>query len=106
MIGLAMMLAAAEPSFMKTGNDFIRECPEKYGRVCMAYVWGVVNGLSVQERATHTSSLCARAGVTMGQYYDVVQKALDDHPESRDGNLFIITANALVKAFPCPKPRG
>jgi len=93
----------ADTSFLKTGNDWATDCPltSGFNSECGAYVKGVADGIA--SFPVGSPLICVPAGVTMGQVYDVVALGLQNHPESRNQDLFLLSARYLMKAFPCTK---
>ena len=47
--------------------------------------------------------LCAPAGMTSGQAYQVVVKYIDNHPAQQNEMFTELAWEALRKAWPCPQ---
>jgi Rap1a immunity proteins len=106
MIGLLMMLAAADNSFLafETGNQLYSRCQQDRRGSCTAFVVGVSDTIeTVQSDVGRKAVICKDEGVTKSQITDVVIKHLSDHPETRHDAAARIVILALSKAFPCPK---
>jgi hypothetical protein len=89
-------------SFMQTGNDFVAECPldGQVYRACMAYILATGESLKVQDR-NGRQPMCVPTNNSNRQLYDIVTKRLREHPRERSKPLYLLVANALVRAFPC-----
>ena len=68
----------------------------------MGYVEGVADTLAADEYLTGWNA-CLVGGLTDVQLRDVVVKFLEGHPEERHFAAAALVAQALAKAFPCPK---
>lgn len=83
-----------------TGNDLLSrieaDSPFRQGHV-IGFVTGVADVLSA------SSVICFPAGSTVGQSVDVVATWLRRNPARRHEGGYMLVADALGEAFPCPR---
>ena len=100
-----------------TGNDLLRMCENKRGSTdpaslaCLTYVMGLRDAFNIAAREMYPQFInseynkklrvCLPYKVTNGQLAKVLLKYLRAHPEQRHENSYILTAQAMKKAFPC-----
>jgi hypothetical protein len=69
---------------------------------CVGYLEGVVDGAD-ELRVGMGKPACVRAGVEVRQIRDVVVKYLEDNPQDRDGDAWLLVISAVGKAWGCNK---
>jgi hypothetical protein len=95
-------------NLIDSGNGFLSACdssdtsgnPLQKG-LCLGYVSGVTDGISLAEKLTHKPSSCLPATVTNGQVLDIVVTFVRDHPELRHWQTRWLIQRSLLEAFPC-----
>lgn len=89
-----------------TGNDLYAQC-EKSDAIrrveCAAYVTGIADVLAAGNVVNGGYKACFETSMTKGQLADTVLKFLGEHPEKRHLMAIGLVAEALWRAFPCPK---
>jgi hypothetical protein len=81
-----------------TGNELYRWCNSRDTDACLAYLEGVVDGLSAKQGLR---LICVPKGVINIQLKDVAVNALRQHPEKRHMLAGYLMVEALSLAFPC-----
>lgn len=90
-------LAIAATAYV-SGNDLYAECSANT-QLCLGFVEAVADSFTSYE----PSLLCLPGTVTNGQLVDIVAKFLRDNPEERHRTAYMLVAQAIGAAFPCPK---
>jgi hypothetical protein len=88
---------------VQTGNDLLRICQSDN-----LFDRGVCGGFitAVSQMAQGADQACYFEGVTLEQAKDVVMHYLSSNPETRHRRAVVLTAKALIGAFPCkPIPK-
>lgn len=128
-----IVLATGAAGPFLTGNDLYSACIARTGlgyAECVGYVEGVLDTADIEglyymgnsnlhgfdEGRTYPESRdingklypfvfewCQPAGVTSGQFADVVVKFLRDNPEARQTRASIVVTQAMHKAWPCKR---
>lgn len=107
MIGLLMMLAAANGGALVTGDELYGWCTADTASAeasrCSGYVEGIADQLSFEGYVKERPVFCTPKDVTTDRIRDVATKFLRDTPGMRSGPAAGSVMLALVRAFPCPK---
>lgn len=109
-LSLAASLCLPAPASAMTGNQLKEHCSDKTGRfssgVCNGYIAGLHETyLSLREIGVYMADFyCLPSGVTHGQSRAVVEKFLEDNPQSTHEAASILVFTALGQAFPCATP--
>lgn len=88
-----------------TGHELKEYCETKR-TVCVGYITGVADAiLSDQRLQVNKQYICVRPGTQGTQLADVVIAFLMKIPKQGSLPASLLVNNALVKAYPCAKPR-
>jgi hypothetical protein len=100
---LAVNSAAGNDNAPQNGEDLERECDSQLGSVSLSYCNGFIAGVgqAIQLEAG-AKRICVPSEATVEQATQVVQKYLNDHPESLHLAGALLGKRALTKAWPCP----
>ena len=87
------------------GNKLLADIQNKENNyfvfgTALGYVVGVADRVGSDPRSW--SLICPEEHVTQGQMVKVVQKYLEDHPETLHFRAASLVVSALHQAFPCP----
>lgn len=113
-MGLAGLGLLTPQTWADTGNDLYPKCqayiseptpPAKYfdSGVCAGYIRGMVDGIQIAKVISPDKvTICfPDHGFTNLQGVKVVQRYLDNHPESLNEDESMLTLKAFRAAFPC-----
>jgi len=109
MIGLAIMLAAAEVpmrfgSGYTTGEMLHQACRQQDRTACLEYITGAADTLSYLESTDNMlRAVCLPRDLTKAALADVVVAYLGKHPEQKYMLAGSVVFGALYAAYPCPK---
>jgi hypothetical protein len=109
MIGLAMMLAAADlpmrfGSGYTTGEMLDHACRQRDRTACLEYITGAADTLSYLESTDNMlRAVCLPRDLTKAGLADVVVAYLSKRPEQKHMLAGSVVFGALYAAFPCPK---
>jgi len=101
---LASSLSAAE----LTGENLRAACASPAGSkgdlACNAFVAGFAAGVVAQRLLEIQGyAICVPPGAGVVSSRQAIQTYLEAHPDLRDVNAAALAADALFKAFPCPR---
>lgn len=69
----------------------------------MGYVTGIADAQAMRIAAGAKPVWCEPKGAQYAQYFDVVGRYLEAHPERRKRQRAVLVYEALRQAWPCPK---
>lgn len=95
-----MALLSAGAASAMTGNTLLQRMTgsEVEKVAALSYIAGISSGLDLG------GVLCFPRGVTVGQGYEIVKKALEAYPSTRHEDAGLLSYIALNQVFPCKKP--
>lgn len=109
MIGLAMMLAAADVpmrlgSGFTTGEMLNQACRQSDRTACVEYITGAADTISYLESTDNMlRAVCLPRDTTKGGLVDVVVAYIGKRPDQKSMLAGSVVFGALYAAFPCSK---
>lgn len=100
---ISALAAPAQAGFF-TGNELLDSCNRNDSSFVSGYVVGVYDHIEMNRSEGQKRFICIPTGAQARQVRDIVCGFLVRHPENRQWSAAALINNALIEAWPCPKP--